>query len=213
MMTEEDRVDGDTEHLLRNAADGDRSAREGLLLRHLPGLRAYLRLHTSPAIRAKESVSDLAQSVCREVLLSLESFDYRGEAAFRHWLFTMALRKLTERQAYYCALKRRAEKDGGAGRESEESLLNVYRTLASPSELACRREEIERIEEVFDRIPADYREVILLFHLVGFTHAEIAARLGRTEGAVRVLLFRALARVAELLCAGKGTPEPGGATR
>lgn len=38
-----------------------------------------------------------------------------------------------------------------------------------------------------------------LAHVVGLSRAEIAERLGKSEGAVRVLLHRALARLADVL--------------
>ena len=47
----------------------DSAARmQRLLEEHLPRLRAFIRLRTNQAIRARESCSDLVQSVCREVL-------------------------------------------------------------------------------------------------------------------------------------------------
>ena len=61
------------------------------------------------------------------------------------------------------------------------------------------REELERIESAFDRLPEEYREVITLARIAGLSRAEIAERMGRREGAVRTLLSRALARLAELL--------------
>jgi DNA-directed RNA polymerase specialized sigma24 family protein len=41
--------------------------------------------------------------------------------------------------------------------------------------------------------------VISLARIVGLSHAEIAKEMGRSEGAVRTLLSRALARLATLL--------------
>jgi DNA-directed RNA polymerase specialized sigma24 family protein len=41
--------------------------------------------------------------------------------------------------------------------------------------------------------------VISLAHIVGLSRAEIAERMGRTDGAVRTLLWRGLATLAELV--------------
>ena len=49
-----------------------------------------------PQLRAKESASDLVQSVCREVLGRLDRFQHGGEAGFRHWLYATALRKVRD---------------------------------------------------------------------------------------------------------------------
>ena len=51
------------------------------------------------------------------------------------------------------------------------------------------------LAEVLARLPDDYREVIVLRNLEGLSHEEVAARMGRGVGAVRMLWVRALARV------------------
>ena len=68
-----------------------------LLERHVPSLRKFLRLRCGPRIRDMESVSDLVQSVCREALQELDDFEYRGEPAFRAWLFRLAERRVVDR--------------------------------------------------------------------------------------------------------------------
>ena len=45
------------------------------------------------------------------------------------------------------------------------------------------------------KLPDDYREVIILRNLEGLSHEEVARRMGRGTGAVRMLWVRALARL------------------
>lgn len=183
------------ETLVENASKGDQPSVEELLARYLPGLRAFIRLRAGPTIRARESSSDIAQSVCREVLAGIDRFQYGGEAGFKHWLFTSALRKLTKRDEHWRTLKR------GAGREQvdDEALAGCYRALSTPSAKAMAREEAERMEKAFDELSEDDREVITLARVIGLSHREIAERMGRTEQATRLLLHRALAKLAEKL--------------
>src|SRR5262245_7080357 len=94
------------------AARGDREALELLLVRHLPRLRAFVRLRAGAAVRAQEESSDLVQSVCREVLLHADQFRFPSESAFRNWLYTHALRKIGKRLRSHGTVKR------GAGREA-----------------------------------------------------------------------------------------------
>jgi RNA polymerase sigma factor (sigma-70 family) len=47
--------------------------------------------------------------------------------------------------------------------------------------------------------PENYREVITLSRVVGLSHREIGEQIGKNEGAVRVLLHRALARLGRLM--------------
>jgi RNA polymerase sigma-70 factor (ECF subfamily) len=190
--------------LARRAAEGDAAAVEQLLVRYLPSLRAFVRAHMAPSLRARESSSDLVQSVCREVLAHLDRFQHPGEGAFKHWLFTTAQRKIANRARDLGRLKRDARREVPLGPESGDGALGqVYARISSPSRAAARREDLERFEAALDQLQGEQREVLLLAHLVGLSRAEIGARLGKTEVAVRGLLHRATARLSMLLGAGE----------
>ena len=60
------------------------------------------------------------------------------------------------------------------------------------------REEVERLRAALSKLPENYRQVIHLAHVDGLSHREIAERLGISEANSRVLLSRALARLATL---------------
>jgi RNA polymerase sigma-70 factor (ECF subfamily) len=62
----------------------------------------------------------------------------------------------------------------------------------SPSGQAVRHEQEVLLAEVLSRLPADYREVIVLRNLQGLDHEEVARRMDRSCGAVRMLWVRAL---------------------
>ena len=200
-------LDGmDDAHELEAASAGDPAAIESLLERHLPGLRAFLRLRMGGELRAKESASDLAQSTCREILEHMDRYRYRGTENFRYWLFATAQRKLQNRVAYWRADKRDVGLEAGRGDGSrEESLAAFYGSLSTPSRSLMRRERIEALEAAFDRLSETHREVILLSRVVGLPHAEIARVMDRTEEATRSLLHRALAQLAEYLDGPEGS--------
>lgn len=187
--------------LVERMCAGDEDALEQLLSKHLPALRAFVRLRSDRTLRARESTSDLVQSVCREVLTHLDRFQHPSEAGFRQWLYTTALRKIQNRYAHYHAQKRDAAREVALDLDAGDApgTLACYASFATPSQDVAAREEVERIEAAFDKLPDDYRTVISLSRVVGLSHAEIAQQMERTEGAVRTLLSRALARLAELL--------------
>jgi RNA polymerase sigma-70 factor (ECF subfamily) len=187
-------VSDESRELVARVTQGDRPALEELLQRHLPGLRAFIRLRAGTVVRRFESESDLAQSVCREVLEHVDRFRYGDENGFRNWLYTTALRKIVDRHEYWGAARRDARRV-----EGDAALAEVYRSFSSPSGHAMKREEIEAVERAFDRLDDAQREVISLAHVVGLSRAEIAAQLGKSEGAVRTMLSRALADLAALL--------------
>jgi RNA polymerase sigma-70 factor, ECF subfamily len=174
-----------------------------------------VRLRAGPQLRARESNSDLVQSVCREILEHAERFKYPSEGAFKHWLFTTAQRKIQHRHEYWTAQKRGAagemSLDAGSnssGSSASPDLMSRYRRFSTPSGVASLREEVERVESAFDRLTEEHREVISLAYLTGLSRAEIAERMQRSEGAVRVLLHRALARLSGLLQPGGDASAP-----
>jgi RNA polymerase sigma-70 factor, ECF subfamily len=186
--------DREEQSLIDSAQRGDDHAVRELLERHLSGVRAFVRLRMAPQLRAKESASDLVQSVCLELLRNLSRYRYRSDDNFKRWLYTTALRKLSNKVVHYRRERRDVRRE-----QSVESLANEYRSFSTPSHAMMDREEIEQIERVFDTLPADYREVITLTRIVGLSHQEVAAMMGRTQTATRSLLVRALGTLTKAL--------------
>ena len=187
---------------LERFAAGDDSAIEELLHEHLPELRGYVRLRMGREIRNMESASDIVQSVCREILQHRDRFRFPGEDGFRRWLYTTALRKLSQRAERLRAVKRgggHVALDEVPEAVAAEGLLDCYRSFCTPSRVVQAREEVARIEAAFDELPDDYREVVTMARILGMSHAEIAVRTGRSAGATRMLLYRALEKLSEVL--------------
>jgi RNA polymerase sigma-70 factor, ECF subfamily len=167
---------------------------DALLAEHLPALRAYVRHRADRLVSRKESVSDLVQSVCREVIEHLDRFEHQSPEGFRQWLFRTAERKIIDRYRYYTAEKR------DAGREIDEGTPTAPPALfLTPSRDAIGREDLAAAEAAFARLPAPSQEVIMLSRVQGLSHAEIAQRMQRSEGAVRNLLYRGLAAISDAL--------------
>jgi RNA polymerase sigma-70 factor (ECF subfamily) len=84
-----------------------------------------------------------------------------------------------------------------------QSSQRLGRVLAapgsSPSQQAMRHEKEVVLADLLARLPDDYREVIVLRNLEGLSHEEVARRMGRNVGAVRMLWTRALARLRQEL--------------
>lgn len=180
---------------------GDDVALQDLLSRHYGRLRAFLRLRIDPKLRAKESVSDLVQSVCREVLRQEGKFVFMGEAAFRAWLFEAALLKLRQRRAHYLTQRRdvRREVELASDGAHRAELAAAYRTTLDPLGATLRKEEMEALERAFDDLDEEPREVLTLRLVCGLSYREIADRLDRSELALRKVASRARARLAAQL--------------
>jgi RNA polymerase sigma-70 factor (ECF subfamily) len=190
-------VTSDPEQLVQSASRGDPAAIEALLERHLPRLRAFVRLRVGAELRQRESASDIVQSACREVIANLGQYRYRGEDQFRRWLFTTALRKLADKVEYHRAARRDLRRDLAPSDWS--AVAQSYADVVTPSRRLMLREQVERLEAAFDRLSDDEREVLTLARIVGLPHAEIATAMERSEAACRALLHRATARLGMIL--------------
>lgn len=204
-------MNGDSLPLLGPASQGDPAALERLLAMHQGPLRAFVRLRVGPALRARESASDIVQSAVREVLQHLDRFQGNGEAGFRAWLYATALRKIADRADYWGAQKRDAAREVrlDAATDSEGDLAAVYESLASPSLMAAGRETLERLERAMDGLGDEQREVIVLSRIAGLSHAELGERLGCSEATARQRVFRALATLAQRMGGASGSRSPG----
>ena len=128
--------------LTEKAAAGDHEALRDLLERYLPQLRAFIRLRAGAVVRARESHSDIVQSVCRDVLQHADRFRHGSENAFKQWLFKSALRKIINKRDYHLAVKRDVLRDrpmepSGDGAERASACL-LY-TSPSPRDLSTSR--------------------------------------------------------------------------
>lgn len=181
--------DDEAKRLAQRASQGDAAGIEDLLTRYLPRLRQFIRGQVDAQQRLHESVSDIVQSTCRELVAAGADFEWQGEARFRSWLFTTALNKIRMRLRALRAQKR----DAGHREAIEADVLPDARAgIESPSQVAMGVEAGERMERALDALAPDFREVIALARLAELPHVEVARIMGRSEVAVRSLLARAL---------------------
>lgn len=136
---------------------------------------------------------------------------FRGEteAELAAWLRKILAHVLLHEVRRYGGARRR---DVGREVSLEEAIAESSRRLgaaleapgSSPSQRAGRHELELRLADALARLPADYAEIILLRNVEGLPHEEVARRMGRGVGAVRMLWVRALARLRQELDVSPG---------
>ena len=78
--------------------------------------------------------------------------------------------------------------------QSSLRLANLLPAIQStPSKQALANEQSLQLAQALEQLPADYRQVILLRSIEDLSHEEVARRMNRSVGAVKMLWMRALA--------------------
>jgi RNA polymerase sigma-70 factor, ECF subfamily len=152
--------------LVQLAANGDATAEELLFRRHV--VRVH-RLATRIAGDA-DLAADLTQEVFIRVFSRLKL--YRGDSAFTTWLHRVAV--TTCLNAMRRVRRVRAT-------ERPLSVTLDARNVPAPDDFVVQ----QALSEAIDRLPLTHRLPLVMYALEGFSHKEIAAALGLTDGTSR----------------------------
>lgn len=188
----------DVNQLLLRARAGDGAALGQLFEQCRGYLTLLARVQVSRRLQGKLDAADLVQEAFLEAHRTFAHFRGATEAELTSWLrhllashVAMAVRR------YFGTRRRDVRLERELADELDRSSRFLHQGLAdrhsSPSQRAARREQAVLLAEALGRLPEDYREVIILRHLVGLTFPEVARRLGRTVPSVKNLWTRALA--------------------
>ncbi len=189
------------EDLLGRARAGDREA-FGALLEHY---HSYIRLLAQTVIgttlRLRLDPSDLVQEAFLEAHRDFPQFTGSTERELLAWLRRILVRNLVDNARHQKARIRNHHRQVSLEALLEQSNMAVHEALAgtatSPSAAAVRGERAVLLAKALESLPADYREVIILRNLEGLKFNEVAARMSRSPGAVRMLWARALERLSQ----------------
>ncbi len=154
-----------------------------ILRRAAPGLMGAM-------LRQRCRTSDLVQSALADAVRSFPQFVGQNESDFVGWTMRIMERNSIDRRRRLLADKRAIDRDVGDG---ETLLASVTANTPSPGQIAIDREALARVARALRKLPFEQRQVLQLVALRGYSHAEVAQRLDRSEGACRVLLARARA--------------------
>ncbi|HEY6760039.1 MAG TPA: sigma-70 family RNA polymerase sigma factor [Baekduia sp.] len=78
------------------------------------------------------------------------------------------------------------------------------RTMHTTEDLVEGRDELARILEGVKELPDDRREALIMRFALGMDNREIARAMGKTDGATKVLLHRAIKQLEEIVATRQG---------
>jgi len=191
-LSERVSVESETLPLIDRARAGDPSAWAALIQRENRRLIGVLAGCLKPMENRAELVEDLLQDVHLEAFQQLDRFEDRGPGSFSRWVAGISRNKALH-------VLRAGRRRETPARLDQTGAPTVRSLRTTPSSGAIKQELKSRLFQAIDTLPDDYRQVILLRHFEGLDGKATAEALDRSEGAVRVLFFRAMTRLGEAL--------------
>jgi RNA polymerase sigma-70 factor (ECF subfamily) len=168
--------DAAVEELVAKAKAGDAEA-FGRLFDHYHE-RVYR--YVAARVRRPSDAEDLAQLVFVKALEALPRYEQRG-VPFGGWLFRLARNVVID---HIRTAREHVDLDGLAERPGRD---------AGPEAQVLARQEMDAVAAALERLTEEQRDAIALRFFAGLSAREAAEAMGKQEGTVRGVQFRAIA--------------------
>jgi RNA polymerase sigma-70 factor (ECF subfamily) len=175
------------QNVIQRAIRGDETAMRSLWSRHAPHIDAVVRRLVGGDL---DLAADIAQEVWIQIFRALPQ--YRGDSQFGTWAHRIAVNRTLN------ALRKT--------RRLAKIETDVEEDTALVEPDPERALVMATIENAANRLSPGARAVFLLHDVEGYTHEEIAERLGITSGGSKSQLFKARAKLRTLLAHLVDTP-------
>jgi RNA polymerase sigma-70 factor (ECF subfamily) len=183
--------------MLQRARGGDEAAIGTLLKGYARYLTLIAQIQIGKRLQAKVDADDVVQDVFLEAHRQFVNFRGTTEGELTAWLRRILAGQIAGVFRRYLGTRGRdAQLERDLQIQLDESSRMLDRGLVgggnSPSQSVSRREQAVLLAEALDRLPADYRAVIVHRHIEQLSFAEVAQRMERSEDSVQKLWMRAL---------------------
>ena len=198
-MQSDDPLNTSDDALVERAVAGEDEALSQLLERH--GLRIRNELSINPKWRSILDPDDVMQVTYLEAFLRIGQFSASGGRAFSVWLRRIAENNLRD-AIRELTRDKRPPPQAQSPLDDGSYVALVERmgwTTSTPSRATSAREVQGIVEDALRTLPPDYEKVLRLYELEGRSGPEVVEILGRSHGAVKMLLARARDRLHECL--------------
>jgi RNA polymerase sigma-70 factor (ECF subfamily) len=139
--------------------------------------------------RSSDDADDVVQEACLRAFTFFDSF--QGGMDGRAWLLSIV------RNTCYTWLKKKHAWEGVT--EFDENRHTPVADSANAEAIQMRRADWEMVKQAIEKLPPEYREVLILREMEGLSYKEVAGITGLPIGTVMSRLSRARQRLHDLL--------------
>jgi RNA polymerase sigma factor (sigma-70 family) len=175
--------------LIRRIRAGDKDARDLLLRRFLPLLQRWAHGRLPRQMRDLNETDDLVQVTLVKALARLDQFESAGPGAFLAYLRQALLNQVRDEIRRHQRRPEHAEIDVELSDPDAPALIE--RIVGS--------ERVRAYEQALATLPKRQQSLIVMRVEFGMSYPEIAAEVGSTSDAVRVMVARAIVLLSRAL--------------
>ena len=195
--------DSANDPLIARLQQGDVEALADFLTQRRHALTAYIERKLGPGLRRKIEPEDIFQDVSVSAVRALGDVDLSERDPFG-WLCQLVDRRIVDAHRHFASQKRAAERevalDVHGNQTGRAGLINMLvASITTPSQNFSRNVRELRLQAALADLPDDQQELLRLRYVEGLASKDIAQRLGKGDGAVRVSLSRAVRRLQQAL--------------
>lgn len=204
MSVEDDSTFGDDVvlvRLLEQARAGDAQAEEELFRRLYPYMLLCARTELDSELRGQVRESDVVQQSCLEAHRDIRRFEGSDVSGFVQWIEAILRANVADLRRRIEARKRHGQGELSLDDSQSSRIQSLKENLQDPGPTAnssgltgSSSKDLE-LDQALERLPEDYRTVILLRHRDKLSFAEIGNQTGRSMDAARMLWTRAIKRL------------------
>ena len=173
-----------------------------LLETRRPQLLSYIERRLGPGLRRKVEPLDVYQETAVAALHAWPTLELGGRDPFG-WLCQVAEQRIIDCHRRFAAQKRASDREVSAHVKpvdaSRELIDLLAASLTSASQVVARNERQAKLNAAIAQLAPEAREVLRMRYVEAMPTKAIAEAVGKTDGAVRVLLTRTLHKLQELL--------------
>ena len=153
-------------------------------------------LYLSRIVGVNEA-EDAAQDVFERVNKGLQGF--QGESKISTWIYRIATNAAIDRSRSAAYKHKKEEIPIEEDHDGSSSGLQEQIKTPSTDQLLIKKEMNECIDEYIDTLPDNYKTIIVLSEIEGFTNKEIAEVLNLSQDNVKIRLHRARTKLKSVL--------------
>ena len=183
-----------TTDLLRLWHDGERKARDAVVLRHVEFVRRVVREQIDERLRAKLDSQDVVQEAMIDFLTSGPRFVPVSGSQFRSLLAGIVKNSVRDQRSYFGSWRRNIARE----RELRDAEIDLS-VQAAPDALAEERERKATLRLVMEFLEPDARDVVILRDSHNLSFRDIGRELGISEAAASKRYRRSLQRMREMM--------------